>query len=64
MANKSGLSFLLRMASEITIEANLHCEASTTTRTPVGWVKELLTGGTSTALFPFFDCSQCSLFLG
>jgi len=61
--NESGSSCLLRMASEMTNEANPRSEASTTRWTPVGWLKQLFTGGTSPALFTFFDCSQCSLFL-
>jgi len=62
MATRFGSGFLLHMTSQMTNQADPHGEASTTKWTPVGWLKELLTGDTSRALFPFFDCGQRSLF--
>jgi len=63
MANKSGSGFLLRMTSEITNEAKLAIEASTTRWTPVGWVKQLLTGGMSFVLSPFLTAASVLCFL-
>ena len=53
-----------RTVSEMTNEANPHCEASATRWTPVGWLKELLSGGKNRALFPLFECGQCPSFFG